>query len=75
MVSYRTNGIHIRKKVLSIVQITKSESADLQKLGYSFGLDLHHTYSRYKKYYFTESKRGMADLNKIRKNNIIKRVM
>ncbi len=70
-------GIQNKKEGFFIIQITKSESVELQKLGYSFGNegDLHHTYTRYKKYYFTESRKGMIDLNKIRKSNIVKQVM
>lgn len=46
---------------------------ELQKLGHRFGAGgtLHHSYSRYKKYYLTESKRAMTDLEKIRKSHTI----
>lgn len=47
---------------------------ELQKLGHKFGSEgtLHRTYSKYRKYFLTESKKAMSDLEKIRNKNIIK---
>ena len=71
--SYRinTNG----KKEIIIILITKQESIELQKLGHRFGNEgtLHHTYTSHKKYFLTESKRALADLEKIRKSRIIEK--
>nr|DAH71387.1 MAG TPA: hypothetical protein [Caudoviricetes sp.] len=33
---------------------------------------LHHSHSRYKKYYMTEDRRAMRDLMKIRNNTLTK---
>lgn len=51
-----------------MVQITKSEAFELQKLGYKFGNEgeLHHTVGVAHKYYLTETKKAMYDLKKIR---------
>lgn len=58
-----------------IILITKQESFDLQKLGYKFGNEgtLHKSKSRNPKYYMTESKRALVDLEKIRKSRIIEK--
>ena len=55
--------------------MTKQESVELQKLGHRFGTEgtLHRTHSKYKKYFLTESKRALADLEKIRKSRIIEK--
>ena len=68
--SYRINTN--RKKENIIILITKQESIELQKLGHRFGSEgtLHHTYTSHKKYYLTESKQALADLEKIRKSRI-----
>ena len=68
--SYRINTN--RKKENIIILITKQESIELQKLGHRFGSEgtLHRTHSKYKKYFLTESKRALADLDKIRKSRI-----
>ena len=34
---------------------------------------LHHTYTSHKKYYLTESKQALADLEKIRKSRIVEK--
>lgn len=60
------------KEGINIIQITKSESQKLQKLGYKFGTILHKTYSRSPKYYLTEDPRALKDINKIRKESIVK---
>ena len=64
-----------RKKENIIILITKQESIELQKLGHRFGSEgtLHHTYTSHKKYFLTESKRALADLEKIRKSRIIEK--
>ena len=64
-----------RKKENIIILITKQESIELQKLGYRFGSDgnLHKSKSRHPKYYLTESKKALADLEKIRKSRIIEK--
>lgn len=65
-----------RKKENTIVLITKKECFELQKLGHHFGSEgtLHHTYSRKrKKYYLTESRKAMADLERIRKSHIVEK--
>lgn len=62
-----------RKKEFKIIQITKQERFELEKLGHKFGFEgtLHHTWSRKrKKYYLTESPKAMADLNRIRKSHL-----
>ena len=53
----------------------KNESVELQKLGYKFGSDgnLHKSKSRHPKYYLTESKKALIDLEKIRKSKIVAR--
>lgn len=47
---------------------------ELQKLGHKFGSEgtLHRTYSKYRKYFLTESKKALADLDNIRKSHIVK---
>ena len=64
-----------RKKENIIILITKQESIELQKLGYRFGSDgnLHKSKSRHPKYYLTESKKALADLEKIRKSRIVEK--
>lgn len=65
-----------RKKENTIVIITKKECFELQKLGYRFGSEgsLHHTWSRKrKKYYLTESKKAIVDLEMIRKSRIVEK--
>ena len=64
-----------RKKEIIIILISKQESVDLQKLGHKFGSEgtLHHTYSKHKKYYMTETSKALSDLNKIRKSRIIEK--
>ena len=71
--SYRINTN--RKKENIIILITKQESIELQKLGHKFGSDgnLHKSKSRHPKYYLTESKKALADLEKIRKSKIVAR--
>ena len=74
MQEYATTLVNINERSeIVIVQITQKESVELQKLGHKFGYEgtLHHTYSRYKKYYLTESKKAMSDLNKIRKSHLV----
>ena len=68
-------GNILQKEVKTIVLITKNESVELQKLGYKFGSDgnLHKSKSRYPKYYLTESKKALVDLEKIRKSKIVAR--
>lgn len=64
-----------QKEWIKIVQITKQESIELQKLGHKFGSDgnLHKSKSRHPKYYLTESKKALIDLDKIRKSKIVAR--
>lgn len=64
-----------RKKEIIIIIITKQESIELQKLGHRFGSEgtLHHTYTSHKRYFLTESKQALADLEKIRKSRIIEK--
>ena len=68
--SYRINTN--RKKEIIIILITKQESIEMQKLGHKFGSEgnLHKSKSRHPKYYLTESKQALADLDKIRKSHI-----
>ena len=42
-------------------------------MGHKFGSEgtLHHTWTKHKKYYLTESKKALRDLDKIRKSHII----
>lgn len=58
-----------RKKESPIVSITKLESQELQQLGHKFGYEgtLHHSYSKHPKYYLTESKKALSDLEEVRK--------
>lgn len=67
-------GKFIQKEVKIIILITQKECIELQKLGHKFGNDgtLHHTYTKHKTYYLTESKKAMNDLMQIRKSKIIK---
>ena len=60
---------------IKIILITKQESIELQKLGHKFGSDgnLHKSKSRHPKYYLTESKKALIDLEKIRKSRIIEK--
>ena len=64
-----------RKKEIIIILITKQESIELQKLGHKFGSEgnLHKSKSRHPKYYLTESKKTLIDLEKIRKSRIIEK--
>lgn len=65
-----------RKKETIIILITKKECCELHKLGHRFGSEgsLHHTWSRKrKKYYLTESRKAMTDLEMIRKSHIIEK--
>lgn len=64
-----------RKKENIIILITKQESIELQKLGHKFGSDgnLHKSKSRHPKYYLTESKKALIDLEKIRKSRIVEK--
>lgn len=57
-----------------MVLISKSESVELQKLGYKFGDDgeLHRSKSKHPKYYLTETRKALKDLFKIRKSHIKK---
>lgn len=67
---------YLQKEGIFIILITKQESLELQKLGHRFGSDgsLHHTYSRKrKKYYLTESRKAIADLDRVRKSHIIEK--
>lgn len=66
--------IHL-KEGFFIVRITKQEAVELQKLGYKFGSEgtLHHTYTKHKRYFLTESKRALYDLEKIRKSKVVMR--
>ena len=71
-----SNWINKNMKVVkTIVKITKQECIELQKLGHKFGSEgtLHHTWTKHHKYYLTESRKAMADLDKIRKSHIAKR--
>lgn len=45
-------------------------------MGHRFGWDgtLHHSYSRHKKYYITESPKALQDLAKIRESQHIRTV-
>ena len=63
------------KKETTIILITKQESIELQKLGHKFGSDgnLHKSKSRHPKYYLTESKKALIDLDKIRKSRIVEK--
>ena len=63
------------KKEIIIILITKQESIELQKLGHKFGSDgnLHKSKSRHPKYYLTESKKALADLEKIKKSRIVEK--
>ena len=60
---------------IKIILITKQESIELQKLGHKFGSEgtLHHTYTKHKKYYMTETSKALSDLNKIRKSRIVEK--
>ena len=60
---------------IKIILITKQESIELQKLGHKFGSDgnLHKSKSRHPKYYLTESKKALIDLEKIRKSRIVEK--
>ena len=71
--SYRINTN--RKKEIIIILITKQESIELQKLGHKFGSEgnLHKSKSRHPKYYLTESKQALVDLDKIRKSRIVEK--
>lgn len=64
-----------RKKENIIILITKHESLELQKLGHRFGSEgtLHHTWSRKHKYYLTESRKAMIDLETIRKSRVVEK--
>lgn len=67
---------YLQKEGMFIILITKQESLELQKLGHRFGSEgsLHHTYSRKcKKYYLTESRKAMADLEMIRTSRIVEK--
>lgn len=60
---------------MKIVLITKNEAHELEKFGYTFdkfGGMLHHSYSKHPKYYLTEDGRALNDLEKLRKNKIVK---
>lgn len=71
--SYRINTN--RKKEIIIIPITKQESIEMQKLGHKFGSEgnLHKSKSRHPKYYLTESKQALVDLDKIRKSRIVEK--
>ena len=58
-----------------MVNITKQECIELQKLGHKFGNEgtLHKSKSKHPKYYLTESKKALTDLNNLRKQKIIAR--
>lgn len=62
------------KEGIKIVQIFKAESFALQKMGHKFGSEgvLHKSHSRHPKYYLTESKKALSDLNRIRENKLVK---
>lgn len=49
-----------------MIKISKSECEYLLETGAKWGDDLHHTYTKHKTYYMTESKRNMNKLNKYR---------
>ena len=68
-------GIQNGKKVNKILLISKEESIELQKLGHKFGSDgnLHKSKNKHPKYYLTESKKALIDLEKIRKSKIVAR--
>ena len=72
---FRLGRNKYRKKESTIVLITKKECVELQKLGHSFGSEgtLHHTWSRNRKYYLTESEKTMADLEMIRTSHIVEK--
>ena len=70
-------GLQIKNESewIKIILITKQESIELQKLGHKFGSDgnLHKSKSRHPKYYLTESKKALIDLEKIRKSRIVEK--
>lgn len=58
-----------------IILITKQEAHELESLGYSFNKNegiLHHSYSKHPKYYMTEDRRALNDLQKIRERKIVR---
>ena len=72
---YYPIGNILQKEVKTIVKITKNECFELQKMGHRFGSEgtLHRTYTKHHRYYMTESKKALADLDKIRKSHIVER--
>lgn len=57
-----------------MIKISKQEATELEKLGHKFGTDgkLHHTYTKHKTYYLTESEQALTDLEAIREKRKIK---
>lgn len=55
-----------------MILITKAEAAYLNSKGFKYGSDLHHTYTKHKKYYATEGMELLAMLNKYRKARLVK---
>jgi len=63
------------KEGINIIQITKQEVDYLLSKGLTFGTntegDIHRTFSRYKKYFLTESSYNLNLLKDFREKNII----
>ena len=59
-----------------ILPITKAECKALEKMGHRFGSEgvLHHTYTKHRHYFMTESKKALSDLKKIRESQIVNTV-
>lgn len=66
-------GNIFRKEGIIIIQITKNEAMALASMGFRFGSEgaLHHTYSRHKKYYLTESPKNLNALKKLRAKHAV----
>lgn len=61
--------------MIFIIEITKQECFKLREMGYTFGNRgfLQRSHSRSKKYYLTETKKTLADLEAVRNANVVYR--
>jgi TfoX/Sxy family transcriptional regulator of competence genes len=57
-----------------LIKITKSERDYLEGKGFGFPYYLHRTFGKHKKYYATEDKKLMMELNYFRNKSVVSTV-
>lgn len=59
------------RELILIYPIYHDEAKMLQKMGFKYGKDIHRTYSRYPKYYITETNKLMHIVQEHREKKVI----